>query len=165
MLVGALREEEFKEVVANVATLLKPGGYLQWDEIDSSTLIIDPNRDQHPTLTVLGQLMLDFMKKSGCTLCAPARVLEGCQAAGLSDVTRHDYHTDDRPELRDRTRAWLRRVFQALLPVGLVRTGREADMQTAEKKAEEMIKEVDGDFAAGHVLNVRLGVVVARKPL
>ncbi|KAL2012148.1 hypothetical protein VTN00DRAFT_4866 [Thermoascus crustaceus] len=162
LLIGALKEEDIKGVVANLATLLKPGGYLQWDDFDMSSMTLN-NKDEYPFNAEIVQIMLDFQRNSGYSLCLPARIHEGCQQAGLASVNRYDYSTGEKPELREKTHAWMRRAHRALLGVGLLRAGRATDRQSAERNVEEMIKGAEREFAAGCLPVIVMGVVVGQK--
>lgn len=122
------------------------------------------NKDKYPCNAEIVQIMLDFQRKSGYSLCLPARIHEGCQEAGLVSVNRYDYSTGEKPELREKTNAWMRRVHQALLGTGLLRTGRETDRQSADRKMEELAKGAEREFAAGCLPIIGMGVVVGQKP-
>ncbi|KAI2818128.1 hypothetical protein CBS115989_5440 [Aspergillus niger] len=41
LLVAALEEADYKAAIANIYDILKPGGYLQWEEIDEETYLTE----------------------------------------------------------------------------------------------------------------------------
>jgi hypothetical protein len=122
-------------------------------------------RDEYPRYAEIQRITYDAIKYNGMSTCAPERILEASKAAGLVDVTRHDYATLGRSGRNAQFQRNGAMQMRQLLPIGLMRSGKVADAASAQKMGEAMAKEVDEMFAAGVVPVYAPGLIVARKLL
>ncbi|KAL1986735.1 hypothetical protein VTN96DRAFT_5600 [Rasamsonia emersonii] len=162
-LAGAIRQADYKAVVANLVALLKPGGYIQWVDFELDALS-QSKKDEYPRFSEIAKQILDFGVRLGLSSSTPAVVYEASKEAGLVDVTRHECSTLAQPQLHERAQRWMLRAFRAFVPQMLLRSGKVANEETALRETDELLKEIEGCFAAGVVPDARIGIVVGRKP-
>jgi hypothetical protein len=120
------------------------------------------NKDEHPFLSEIVKSLFDSMKNLGASSRAPAMIHEASKAAGLVDVATYKYSTLAQPQLHQRAQQWMLRVLQTLIP--LMMRQKEPDEETAQRKADELLKDTERYFAAGVVPDASWVVVVGRKP-
>jgi glycerol-3-phosphate O-acyltransferase len=94
----------------------------------------------------------------------PTVVYEAGKEAGLVNVTRQDYSTLTQPQLHERAQRWILRAYMTMVATALLRSGKAANEETAQKEADKLLKEIERDFAAGVVPDGRIGIVVGQKP-
>ncbi|KAH8427665.1 putative LaeA-like methyltransferase [Aspergillus melleus] len=163
LLVAALREEEYEASVRNLLEILRPNGYLQWTETDSSTL----GRIQLPSLelkTISNIVVLtnEGMSHVGFCLNPPHKIQHVAKKVGFARVETHTYSVLDRADLRGQAREWLGTIWRTTIPHVMVQSGRVGSMQEAWEKMEEWIKEVEKEYDMFWP-TVDLRVIVARK--
>ncbi|KAL1966950.1 hypothetical protein VTN77DRAFT_3694 [Rasamsonia byssochlamydoides] len=165
LLVAAIREKDYKVIVENLVPLLKPGGYIQWEDIDLVSFT-DAVKNQHPDTPYLETLNLVFGAQIslGASPHVPETVYQAMKSAGLHDVVKHDYHTADYPAMASTTQTWVYKVLHSLTPTVLLRTKQVADEEAAKREAKRHIENVrKAFFDDGVVPNGALGLVVGRK--
>lgn len=92
LLLFALKANEWDRAVANASTLLRPGGWLHWEETGyTSWVSIPPSRAFHDFLT----LDLKFAKSMGRSLVHPVGFERKFANAGLEECGAHTYHGYD----------------------------------------------------------------------
>jgi hypothetical protein len=94
----------------------------------------------------------------------PTVVYEAGKEAGLVNVTRQDYRTLTQPQLHERAQRWILTAYMTMVATALLRSGKAANEEMAQKEADKLLKEIERDFAAGVVPDGRIGIVVGRKP-
>lgn len=163
LLVGALKEVDYPAAVRNVIELLKPGGYLQWDECDCTAF----NTAEQPPSQIaqeMQRIVLSAVHNLGLPLSPPGLIESLARDTGLEDVSRRTYNTLDKPHLHATASAWILRVMQPLLPNSIVSgTGDDpVERERALERANGLLKEFEGHV--GRVLPlVNLQVIVGRK--
>ncbi|KAI9372871.1 hypothetical protein BJX61DRAFT_533632 [Aspergillus egyptiacus] len=162
LLVTAFAESEFQKAVANLLTILKPGGYLQWVEIDFSHVEAAAANDAR--VADSARSWLELIELNKMSKCAPAALSRAYEEVGLQNIVYRSFLVSGRDALKVRAQAWQRQFFSTIMPLVLIRTGRVADSIGATQKASEMQVDLDRYFADGGVLDTRFGTVVGQKP-
>ncbi|KAE8151184.1 hypothetical protein BDV25DRAFT_153041 [Aspergillus avenaceus] len=161
LLAGALKQEDYPRAMQNIYELLKPGGYLQWDDGDTS--VFDTAEDPRSPLAVRMQnIISSAVVKLGMCPDAPTLIEHLAREVGFEDTVRYSYTTLDRPYLHDAARTWLVEVLRSLLPKSMVGSGEVADEKTAVDRAESLVGEFEG-HCKDILPVVNWHVVVARK--
>ncbi|RDW86565.1 class I SAM-dependent methyltransferase [Aspergillus mulundensis] len=163
LLVAAVPESEYEIAVRNLVEILKPGGYIQWTDINSAFLS-SPTNDNltDPRCSFFVSTWLDFLKTQSLAIDAPASLAESFKRVGLSDVRNIGYAQHDRGErFKIRAQKWQAQSLEAVVRRLVSRNG-EADVK---RNINEEIKNLWEYFGedGGRVLALRLGVVVGRK--
>ncbi|KAL2865086.1 class I SAM-dependent methyltransferase [Aspergillus lucknowensis] len=164
MLVAALVESKYREAVANLLTILKPGGYLQWVELDSSALHGSPSaRDPRSARPV--HAWLEFLDGNGLSQCPPRTIQDACkEVGGLVNVSARSVKVRGCEELgTERTQRWQLQAWAAVLPQVFLRTGAVSDRVAADVCAGEAIDGLKSYFADGEVVDLAFGVVVGQR--
>ncbi|KAJ0423037.1 S-adenosyl-L-methionine-dependent methyltransferase [Aspergillus carlsbadensis] len=163
LMVTAFPESKFQEAVENVLTILKPGGYLQWVEIDFSTVEAQTNTDAR--VSPGSNHWMRFVDLNQMSRCAPDALFNAFKTTGLQNVSNKSFRIRGRPELRDRAQTWQMQFFAGIMPVVLVRLGEAADMAEAARMAEPIRRDLESYFKDGEVVDTRFGTVLGQKPL
>ncbi|KAL4916274.1 hypothetical protein BDW62DRAFT_202785 [Aspergillus aurantiobrunneus] len=163
MLVTALAETEYRTAVENLVAILKPGGYIQWVELDNSAL--SRPHSQHPKAAALVSSWLGFFAANGLSVNAPASVEDAYWHSSLMDIVNTSFALDGRgEELKRRAQGWQREAFSAVVVNLMRRTGgRDGDIEKAKEKADQAMNGLEGFFEEGRVLGLRFGCVVGRR--
>lgn len=144
MLVAAILPTEWTAVVRNLATLLKPGGWMQWGECDfiSAKFLRGEALESSPidTVVALGDKWREEMRDR--FQCGWSTLPADMQAAGLVTVDSDCVSSDRLPDTRKKTLenamtaifSWLRMVASK----GVGMTIEELDL--AEKRAIEEVE-------------------------
>ncbi|KAJ5762328.1 uncharacterized protein N7511_005710 [Penicillium nucicola] len=159
LLVAAIDEVDYMTAISNLSAILKPGGYLQWEEIDEETYLSDNS--------VIREIRRCFdlsLKAEGKCFAASAKVFEECNAAKLWNVERLHYRSDSNSELRLDTDSRLAAIIATLYANLLWRSGQVADEAAALERADELIEQHRRLCAEGNSPPLTLMRVVAQKP-
>ncbi|KAL3459461.1 hypothetical protein BJX64DRAFT_301205 [Aspergillus heterothallicus] len=165
MLVTALKVAEYEVAVRNLVEMLKPGGYLQWTDLDSSRLSTTSTSSgsTDPRASLLIRSWLKFHDLNGLSTCPGTPIESAYRASGLRDISSTTYPVRGRAELTERAQAWEIQAFSAVLPPVLLSTGEVGSPEEAGERAKRAIEGVKEYFDDGEVLDLRFGVVVGRK--
>ncbi|KAL2849746.1 hypothetical protein BJX68DRAFT_275966 [Aspergillus pseudodeflectus] len=164
MLVSALKVDEYEVAVRNLVAVLKPGGYLQWTDLDSSHLSSAPSATD-PRASPLITSWLTFLELNSLSAC-PTTTIENAytQSNELLHISSTTYPVAGRPELKERAQNWELQAFAAVMAPVLRVTGQAKSQMEAEERARQAVEGVKELFAGGgQVLDLRFGVVVGRK--
>ncbi|KAJ5833059.1 hypothetical protein N7474_001370 [Penicillium riverlandense] len=137
LLVVALEESEYKAAVSNLYTILKPGGFLQWEEVDEETYISDSN----PVIWEIRRCFSSSLKAEGKCFQASAKIYDECMAAGFLDVVRLAYDSDCVSNVRLDTEEGLAALIETLYANFLLRSGQVDDEKAALRQAAELIEQ------------------------
>ncbi|KAL2813833.1 hypothetical protein BJX63DRAFT_393383 [Aspergillus granulosus] len=162
LMVTAFPESKFQEAVENVLTILKPGGYLQWVEIDFSA--VEAQTDSDARVATSAKLWMKFVDLNQMSRCAPDALFKAYINAGLLNVVNKSFLIRGRDELRERAQAWQTQFFSTIMPLVLLKVGEAADNEAASEKAAVIKKDLESYFADGEVVDTRFGTVVGQKP-
>ncbi|KAJ5672227.1 hypothetical protein N7507_001354 [Penicillium longicatenatum] len=160
LLVAAIDESDYKLAIANINAILKPGGYLQWEEIDEETYISDNN----PVIQEIRRCFDTSLTAEGKCFQASAKVFEECMAAGFLDVVRLAYNSDWDRSIRHETDERLVAIIETLYAGLLVRSGQVDDEEAAIAKTADLVKQHREICASGNSPPVKLMRVIAKKP-
>ncbi|KAL4971743.1 S-adenosyl-L-methionine-dependent methyltransferase [Aspergillus desertorum] len=159
LLLTALPESEFEKAVQNLLTILKPGGYLQWVEIDLSAVATDD-----PRVAVATDAWLKFCELNRLSQCAPEVLHKAYQNVGLVNVVNRPFLPHNREDLLERMQEWQLVFFTSVMPMTLLKTGQVADDAAASKRAAELRRDLELFLAEGKIVDTRFGVLVGQKP-
>lgn len=88
LLMYGLKAHEWDKAFKNVVTLLKPGGWLHWEETGYiSWVAIPPSKGLYDILA----FDMEFAKRQGRDVTHPARLLQNAIHAELEGCAEHDY--------------------------------------------------------------------------
>ncbi|KAB8227788.1 class I SAM-dependent methyltransferase [Aspergillus alliaceus] len=161
LLVAGLAESEYKTAITNIYDILKPGGYLQWEELDEETYVSKVN----PVIWEIRRCFDFGLKAEGKCFQASAKVFKESNAVGFRHVVRLAYDSDWDGSLRLETEKRLAEIIQTLYAGLLLRSGQVVDEEAATKKAERLIEQHWHLCARGISPPVKLMRVVGQKPL
>ncbi|KAL4940943.1 hypothetical protein BDV06DRAFT_12379 [Aspergillus oleicola] len=161
MLVAALPEAEFRTAVQNLTTILKPGGYIQWVELDTSGLIDSPE-SKDPRTKFLVKSWLDFLDANNLLVC-PANIIEDAyEKNGLQNISNTAYTLENREEeLKAQTQIWETHALSSIIPLMLQRQGFSAE--AAKEKVDEGVRGLHEWFNEGKMVKFGFGSVVGKK--
>ncbi|PYH28211.1 class I SAM-dependent methyltransferase [Aspergillus neoniger CBS 115656] len=113
MLVTAIRNTEYRDAVKNLLTILKPGGFLQWVELDCSALPNSKN-SQNPRSAVIISSWLKFFQLNGLSEYAPSIIEDAYERSGMMDIINTSFSLDRRGEdLKAKAQKWQMQAFPA----------------------------------------------------
>ncbi|KAL4864102.1 hypothetical protein BDV12DRAFT_189209 [Aspergillus spectabilis] len=162
LLITAFGESEIQKAVTNLLTILKPGGYLQWVEINFSALY-DATIIHHPKATSTIQAWTKFVDLNNISRNAPKAVRAAYETGGLVNISDPSFPVRGREDLKGRAQAWQTQFFSSVMPLVLLKSGEATDQIQAKDMALEIAKDLETAFADGEVLDVRFGTVVGQK--
>jgi hypothetical protein len=91
-----LRKNQFPTAIANVIELLKPGGYIQWEEFETKYMSFIPPSD---VTSEVRDIMRKAAQSSGLAN-TPCTVIKGhLENMGFQDVAFLDFNSSSREEL------------------------------------------------------------------
>lgn len=144
-LVFALKADQWDRAVANAAMLLKPGGWMFWEESSYYTFVsIPPSRAMYDILT----LDIKYAKGVGRDITQPVTLQNNLTNAGLSEVG-HLYHRGyeiDGGNWREMTEACYNLLAQTTY--GIVKFGGVEGLRTkedADRLVQALRKDLDED--------------------
>jgi SAM-dependent methyltransferase len=162
LLMFGLKVDEWDEAFRNVAALLRPGGWLHWEETGyTSWVSIPPSRAMYDLLA----FDIEWARRSGRDVTTPVRLLRHVVNAGLVDYDEHDYsgfelsegHDDEVNEIMFRV------MSQAVF--GIVTKGGMEGLKTKED-AQRLVDELKKDRdRPGQAIGLDMKWVWGRKPL
>ncbi|KAI1744980.1 S-adenosyl-L-methionine-dependent methyltransferase [Xylaria scruposa] len=158
-LVAILRKEEWVPIARNLMTLLRPGGWIIWEEsgpFEFRVLPISPGWMRYAELNWI------FCNAKGMDLRMPATLPKHLEDAGFVDLTVKDYHTSPYEKLDVATKeSMLRLAYQSFL--GMVASGIMEEMKT-EAQAKAAVDEIRKEFEQGTLCFWTLNRVWGKKP-
>ncbi|KAL4905529.1 hypothetical protein BDW74DRAFT_152776 [Aspergillus multicolor] len=154
-LVLAVTKSDLHTAVKNITSLLKPGGYIQWEEYDfADQLAACPPCK----MTSTWELVFGLLVKRGYSLTFSSDVRDALAAAGLDVIERKQFSTKGLPVSEDH-RLTLLQAFH---------TGVPRLCWKAKGKSDEEIDEIMADcfdeWERGIILDYVFSWVVARRP-
>ncbi|KAM5449461.1 hypothetical protein MaudCBS49596_004942 [Microsporum audouinii] len=161
LLVAALQESDYKAAVSNLSAILRPGGFLQWEEIDEESYISADN----PVIQEIRRCFAFSLKAEGKCFAASTKIYEECEAAGFLNIVRLGYSSKSKDDIRLDTEKRLAAIMESLYARLLLRSKQVADETAALKQAEELIEKHWRLCAEGNSPPLTLMRVVAQKPL
>ncbi|KAJ5648057.1 hypothetical protein N7490_004429 [Penicillium lividum] len=160
LLIAAIDKDDYRASIENVNAILKPGGHLQWEEIDEETYVTPNN----PVIAEIRRVFSTAMESEGKCFQSSEKVFEECTAAGWQDVQRIVYSSDWDPSLLKETEDRLVNIIETLFASFLLRSGEVDTDEAAHSKTAELVKQHRELCAAGNSPPVKLIRVIAQKP-
>jgi len=156
----AIPRAQIDAAVENTLALLKPGGYIQWDEMELAS-----EHDLWPGPAVKSGVgvIYDFMRLFGMTETPVSDLSAAFVSRGLENIVVRDYVTFRHPELVGESRAWLLQSLSSLVPLGLLRQGKTKDIEAGKVVWSQMEREVRKEFERGVEPGCPIVSIVARK--
>ncbi|KAJ5329784.1 Methyltransferase type 12 [Penicillium brevicompactum] len=161
LLTAGLKKKDYAIVLANARALLKPNGYIQWEELDHSAFCTDavPEAD---VVNQMRQSVTNAMLSLDLCPTAPQRVYEDILAGGFADVITGTHTTKGKDHLRDISQRWVAGVMRALVTPSMLVTGEAKTEFQAREKVNALVAKFD-DHCQHAKAMVNLGVTVGRK--
>ncbi|KAL4755395.1 hypothetical protein BDW72DRAFT_163595 [Aspergillus terricola var. indicus] len=164
LLVTAFPEKEYDTAVRNLVEILKPGGFIQWTDLNSSFLASPSSTElSDPRSSFLVSTWLKFLESASLAVDAPESLAKAFKRAGLADVKSTEYAQHDLDQaLKLRAQKWQADSFGTVVERLLIKNGdAEAD---AKRKVKAEVAKLWKYFEDEEVvLGIRFGVVVGRK--
>lgn len=160
MLVTAMLPDEWDPTVRNLATLLKPGGFLQWEECDfiHTEYVIKDTAD--PRGDFMGQKFTDALRdrlEHGWNTLP-----QNMKNAGLDAVASDVFASDRVPETRTRM---TERMIGLVFTWARIMTERGAPGSMPGEELDAIEKEVAEEIRSGAYLKFNIHVACSQKPL
>jgi len=159
LLVVAVKEREIAGAVKNLIELLKPGGYLQWEEFNHSKHTCVPHSSRY--LSHLA-FYIDYADEVGFSNDMPAHLKKVFHEVGLNDIQASEsslIRTIGKNGFTENdAKNWWISLMKGVLPVVLKGRGRDA------KDLDKIMAEIEEDFKSGVVPDSTFEVVLGRKP-
>lgn len=162
LFVFALREPDLRRVMENVVQLLRPGGYLQWEDADFCYTAANQPASR---LSEMISMVTDYSIQAGFSMQVSKSIMDQGHRLGLVPLTQYDYSSLAKPDFYAEVKVWFTQLLQVLVPVTLIRSGRAADDAVAEKLSHKMLYDLHVEYAQGVVPRLRIIAIVGRKPL
>ncbi|KAL4769159.1 hypothetical protein BDW60DRAFT_195592 [Aspergillus nidulans var. acristatus] len=159
LLVTAIAESDYEKAVQNLITILKPGGYLQWSDMDFSASATDD-----PRVAAASDLWLKYCRLNNLSQCAPTAIQKAYQDAGLLNIINRAFLPPMREDLLERLQNWQMQFSKTVLRLLLLKTGQAADQAAASQRAPELLRGLELFYAEGNIIDTRFNVVVGQKP-
>ncbi|KAL4875874.1 hypothetical protein BJY04DRAFT_232113 [Aspergillus karnatakaensis] len=161
MLVSVLSKTDYATAVANLLQILKPGGYVQWVELDSSAWD-DGNLPSDPRAALIIQTWLSFFDLNDLSKCPPKTIRDTFETSGLEVMTMRTFSMSENTT-RQRAQKWQYQAFDAVAAVLMLKTGVAADMESAKERAADTMRGLQEWLSEGNLLDLKFGTVVGRK--
>ncbi|KAE8149936.1 hypothetical protein BDV25DRAFT_140320 [Aspergillus avenaceus] len=129
LLLAGLAESDYRSAVTNIYNILKPGGYLQWEEVDEDSYP-SPNAAMKEFKRCIGLAI----KSAGKCFHAPRKICEESRLAGFRDVQRIAYTPRSDPEMN------VTAIIGSPYARFLLETGEAKSEEEAEERAEELVQ-------------------------
>ncbi|TGJ80414.1 hypothetical protein E0Z10_g8351 [Xylaria hypoxylon] len=157
LVLSLIRSDSPKPIIQHIKMLLKPGGYVQWDELDPFNHydVLTPNLDSTaPNMTATFQKIKDLADWSWIARLPETLLEEGFQTAV-------QYPHEPAPEM---FKAWAHMDLCLAEELSLNWNGRDDEDGKAWRQLIPKAYE-EADNATGAGLRIRPTVTIARKPL
>jgi len=164
LVVQALREAEVKAVVSNIAELLRPGGYLQWQDLEWTDIAPYP---PHPEFDGVKSIIDQHMKAHGLSECLPKLVESSMKEVGFVEVNAKKSWHDASSERAAGATAAVTAAMKSMLPKALETSfrleGSSVDGAAFQRVLEQLNAKLDSLALNGHNLKLSATKIVGRK--
>ncbi|KAI1185702.1 S-adenosyl-L-methionine-dependent methyltransferase [Nemania serpens] len=159
-LVSLLKKEDWVPVARNFMSLLRPGGWILWEDSGPFEFRVLPIT---PGWMKYAKLSWGFCNANGMDLRMPATLAMHLDHAGFDDLTEKDFQTSPYKKLDVGTKeSMLRLAYQTFL--GMVAGGGWEEMQT-ETDAKVAVDEIQREFEQGTMCCWSLKRVWGKRPV
>ncbi|KAF3389312.1 hypothetical protein F1880_003559, partial [Penicillium rolfsii] len=161
LLTAGLKKADYTVVLKNARSLLKPTGYIQWEEVDTKAFCTNKT-PEHPAITKMRNTLRDAMLKLGLWPFAPQAVYDEICAGGFHKIHRETYTTEGKEQLYGIAVKWVAGVMRALVPPSMVVLGQAQNEEDARKKVDLLVEEFE-EHCKDALALVSLGVTVGQR--
>ncbi|KAJ5093494.1 hypothetical protein N7456_009355 [Penicillium angulare] len=161
LLVAGIKEDDYAVVLKNARDLLKPMGYIQWEEVDTSAFSTN-QRPEYPLITSLRAVVIRGMQKVGFCIFAPQRVFDEVLRGGFSNSQLVRHTTIGKEHLHYEAVKWVSSIIRILVTKSLFVLGEAESEKKAAGEVEKIVQRFE-EHAEGALPLVNLGVVVAQR--
>ncbi|KAE8320486.1 hypothetical protein BDV39DRAFT_211622 [Aspergillus sergii] len=158
----ALREPDLAKALKNVVGLLRPNGYLQWEDADFCTAA--PNRPSVGVTSVIKRVT-GYMADAGLSLRVSDLLMREGKNLELQGLRKYEYSPLANPEHYSDIKLWGSQLYKAILPVAILRSGEAGDKAEAKTTASRMMREMEATYSDGIVPELRIYTVIGRKDI
>jgi len=162
LLVLALKKEQIKVAAENAAKLLKPQGYIQWEEFETANLSFTPSST--PAITAVRAALRASTIANGLTNTPSVEIVAALNALSFEDVKVHDYNSVGQEEFTIQAQEWTKGGAQAGLYYALLRVeaGKKKEEEVKDM-AEKLLVQFKADIDGGITPTLPLVMVIGRK--
>ncbi|KAL4924846.1 uncharacterized protein BDV17DRAFT_295080 [Aspergillus undulatus] len=147
---------DLKLAIENILTLLKPGGYIQWEEYDfADQLAASPPC----TIASTWDTILHWVEERGYSLTFSEQLVDTLRECGLEIVEKKQFTTRGLPFNEDHKLTLLYAFYTGIPKHCLKIKGK------SEEEIEEVVRRCLEEWEGGLLLDYYLSRVTARKPL
>ncbi|KAJ5162627.1 uncharacterized protein N7500_004457 [Penicillium coprophilum] len=158
-----LEESDYQLAVTNMVSIIKPGGYLQWEEEDCSRSFKLMTTIQ-PQLQEIVDDYVGYAKFHGFSLNAPEAIVKACVNADLKVISKTFQNTVNAPpEQLSHIRSFFRRSLAMVLPVAYCDQGLVHDEHEGQTMYHRKISKVMRLFEEGLVLDDVFASILCQK--
>lgn len=161
LLVLALKKTQFQTAVTNVIQLLKPGGYIQWEEFETKNMTFIPPSDI--TSQVRG-IMRTAAQAYGLSNTPCADISGYLEELGFTKVEVVDYDSSSREDLVLDAREWTKDGARAGLYYALLRDASGRSLEETKMLADELLAQYVEKIDKDVVPTMPLARVIGQKP-
>ncbi|PGH12877.1 hypothetical protein AJ79_03977 [Helicocarpus griseus UAMH5409] len=168
LVVQAVKAADVPLIVSNLKGLLRPGGYLQWQDLVWNDVRPDPYQQDIQDIV---EIIRAHMNKHGLSQDLPALARSGMEQAGLQEVTfakktREDCLPPLRPEyVSSLARHALVFMLPKVLETKMISENKAVDTAAIKAQAAQLAIRLDQVYADGYNTAPTYVVVVGKRPL
>ncbi|KAH8819276.1 S-adenosyl-L-methionine-dependent methyltransferase [Xylogone sp. PMI_703] len=163
LVVQGIKAAEVKLVISNVAELLRPGGYIQWGDVEWDDVMSDP---PHEALDRIDRAIVAHMKYHGLSGKIAGFIEPAMREAGFRDVVRTKMWAHEKGSQSEVARV-LKAAEYGMLPRALetvmIVEEKPVDLIEIDRAVLKMKSEADRVLESGHVWTFSFAVVAGRK--
>ncbi|KNG87367.1 hypothetical protein ANOM_005918 [Aspergillus nomiae NRRL 13137] len=160
LLVLALRGPDIVKALGNVIQLLRPSGFLQWEDVDwCYTALSRPGQKTPEAL----ELILEYMGSAGLSGRLSDLLINEGKKLELQELRKYEYSTLENPDHYADIQLWFDQIIQTILPVTVLRSGQAGGQDEAKDMASQMMEEIRAAYSGGSVPDLRVSTVIGRR--
>ncbi|KAH8595227.1 S-adenosyl-L-methionine-dependent methyltransferase [Bisporella sp. PMI_857] len=156
----SLKTKEYSLAADNLMDLLKPGGYIQWEDFDYADISANPGSSVHEELITI---ISTFLRGRGMSTRSSHDVVAALKAAGFENVTREERNSYWESGLTHEVRKWAWTSIQRLTLRALIWSGLARDKDAAGIITRDMLRRLEDDYMGGVVPNFPHRIILGKK--
>ncbi|KAJ5547149.1 hypothetical protein N7494_004734 [Penicillium frequentans] len=164
LVVQALKEAEVKTAVSNIAALLRPGGHLQWQDLEWTDIAPYP---PYPDYDDVRSVFKQHMKAYGLSECLPELVETSMQEVGFVEVNAKKSWHDSSSERAAGATTCVTTAMQSMLPKALATSlrseGSSVDEATFQRVLKQLMQNLESLVLSGHNMKLSATKVMGSK--
>ncbi|KAK6823172.1 hypothetical protein RU639_005942 [Aspergillus parasiticus] len=162
LFVLALPESDIIKALTNVIGLLRPTGYLQWEDADFCYTA--PDRPAAKITEVIDIVSI-YMARTGLSLRLSDILMKEGTRLGLQELRQYNYSTLTNPDHYEDIQIWFNQLCYAILPVILQRSGQAGNEADSKSMAARILTDMQLAYCDGAVPDLRIFTVVGKRNL